>query len=134
MGGVCGATCNWGYETTCDKGTDDNGCWLGNYCMPATYTGANNATCYEMCPTTCNWQTEKSCDMGVDSNGCRMGDFCVPMKDDCLADVAVTSAPVGNGKGKGKRMGKGKNKGKKNKKKNKKNKTNKGKGKKAAGK
>merc|ERR1719402_1350862 len=77
--GVCGAACNWGYETSCDMGTDDNGCWLGNYCMNAMYQGANNATCYEMCPAICDWETETTADYGYDESGCWMGNYCVPM-------------------------------------------------------
>merc|ERR1711885_73439 len=80
-----------GTEEYCDMGLDDNGCWLGNYCMPiesggcpsttgsgSDYgSGASGAgTCFEPYTQECN-STEIHCDAGYDSDFCWYGNYCI---------------------------------------------------------
>ena len=57
-------------ELSCDMGTDEMNCWIGDYCMPPPPDG-----CANICPVACG-PNEIVCDNGWDENQCWMGDNC----------------------------------------------------------
>jgi len=84
-------------EIVCDMGMGPDGCWMGDYCMPAgsvcpepiVYETATTLTdgtpeCFMPPPSVCDMAAgEVICDMGWDTNGCWMGDYCMPTGSVC---------------------------------------------------
>jgi len=75
-------------EISCDMGTDDKGCWLGNYCIESVDSLENivGVKCPGVCSQSCNWETEEWCDAGFDSNFCWLGNWC--------QDISLGGCPV----------------------------------------
>merc|ERR1712111_330003 len=68
-------------DITCDMGVGSDGCWLGDYCMPAGSECPPPVTTTECVPPPpagpCAEEGELLCSMGSDDNGCYMGDICI---------------------------------------------------------
>ena len=96
-------------EIICDMGWGPDGCWMGDYCMPAgsvcpdpivyepPMTAAKRFACVLPPPSVCDMETgEITCDMGVDPEGCWMGDYCMPAGSVCPEPIVSEPAmPTG---------------------------------------
>merc|ERR1712107_724063 len=77
-------------DITCDMGVGSDGCWLGDYCMPAgSVCPPPTTACFMPPPSTCA-DGVILCDMGVDTDGCWMGDYCMPAGSECPPPVTTT--------------------------------------------
>merc|ERR1712177_71026 len=61
-------------DMICDSGMDMNGCWMGDYCLPAG--NICPPVCYSYPPSNCS-SSEVVCDMGYHGD-CWNGDYCMP--------------------------------------------------------
>ena len=77
-------------DITCDMGVGSDGCWLGDYCMPAgSVCPPPTTACFMPPPSTCA-DGDILCDMGVGTDGCWMGDYCMPAGSECPPPVTTT--------------------------------------------
>merc|ERR1711962_1635436 len=66
---TCPAECSE-FDIVCSNGVDENGCSLGDYCMPATYQLSDGVECPAACYDPCDWTAgEVSCPIYSDE-GC----------------------------------------------------------------
>merc|ERR1711983_718465 len=129
-------------EISCDMGTSEKGCWLGNYCSDMLLGCVDFVNSGEPLDPSCSLiptqecsANEISCDRGTSEKGCWLGNYCADMLLGCLDIADLSGKPVsglsdgwkskrgkdemsdalerkrGKGKrGKGKRLGRGKGK------------------------
>merc|ERR1711983_282782 len=129
-------------EISCDMGTSEKGCWLGNYCsdmllgcVDLINSGEPLDPSCSLIPTQECSANEISCDRGTSEKGCWLGNYCGDKLLGCLDLADFSGEPVselpagwkskrgkvemsdalerkrGKGKrGKGKRLGRGKGK------------------------
>ena len=72
---VCPTMCSQ-FDLACDNGYDENGCWMGEYCIPVATNNGDNGECFGVCYTPCDWAAgETSCPSFTD-DGCFAGNTC----------------------------------------------------------
>merc|ERR1711894_415305 len=99
-------------EISCDRGTSEKGCWLGNYCIdkemgPCIDQGItfddlgfdiNSGEQWDpscpLIPTQECSANEISCDMGTSEKGCWLGNYCADMLLGCLDIADLSGEPV----------------------------------------
>merc|ERR1711894_292251 len=89
-------------EISCDMGTSEKGCWLGNYCSDMLLgcidfinSGgpAIDPSCSLILTQECS-ANEISCDRGTSEKGCWLGNYCADMLLGCLDIADLSGEPV----------------------------------------
>ena len=72
---TCPAICSE-YDIAWGNGYDSNGCWMGDYCIPAATDMGANVECPGVCYTPCDWQAGETYCPIYSENGCYAGNTC----------------------------------------------------------
>ena len=92
----CPLGCNLQFDNVCDMGVDNNGCWMGGYCvaksMPNWSSQAETTKiteCPGICSTPCKYPGEVYCPI-PSTTGCYMGNTCKRKYTKCPPPLFLT--------------------------------------------
>jgi len=72
---VCPTKCSQ-FDLECDSGYDQNGCWMGGYCIPVATNNGAGGKCPGVCYTPCDWAAGETSCPSFTEDGCFAGNTC----------------------------------------------------------